>query len=156
VTAAHWLLKSEPDVYSIDRLARDKRAFWDGVRNYAARNNLRAMKKGDLGFFYHSNADPSVIVGVVRVVGEARADPSQFEEGDPMHYDPKSKRDDPTWSGVDVEFVEKLARPVALDEMKKVAALKKMELLRISRLSVSKVSAAEWRAVLALAKQKPP
>src|SRR5438067_2905784 len=123
-------MKSEPDVYSIEDLSRDKTTFWNGVRNYAARGHLRAMQKGDLAFFYHSNAEPSAIVGVVRVAKEARSDPTQFDEkaGEDMGYDPKSRKDDPRWFGVDVAFVEKLARPVTLADVKAESALKNMKL----------------------------
>ena len=91
----YWLMKSEPDVYSIDDLARDKTTFWNGVRNYAARGHLRAMEKGDLAFFYHSNAEPSAIVGIVKVAKEASPDPTQFDEkaGEDMGYDPKSTKE---------------------------------------------------------------
>jgi predicted RNA-binding protein with PUA-like domain len=163
-------MKSEPDVYSIDDLARDKRTFWDGVRNYAARNFMRdEMKKGDLAFFYHSNAEPSAVVGVVEIAREGRPDPTQFEPGDKMHYDPDSPRDDrgryadpesprpqtradPRWFGVDVAFKEKLKRPVTLQEIKATPALRNMKLLKVSRLSVSPVTPAEWKAILAVAR----
>ena len=153
----YWLAKSEPDVYSIDDMARDGRTFWNGVRSYAARNFLREMKVGDLVLFYHSNADPSAAVGVVKVVKEATPDPTQFDAkgGEDMGYDPKSKKDDPTWFGVDVEFVEKLARPVTLQELKAEPRLKEMKLLKVSRLSVSPVTSSEWKVVTALAKKKP-
>lgn len=148
----YWLLKSEPDVYSIDDLKRDKTTFWSGVRNFAARNHLRAMKKRDLGFFYHSNADPSAVVGVVEVVKEATPDPTQFDKtlGEDMGYDPKSTKADPKWFGVDVAFREKLARPVTLADIKATPALADMKLLKVSRLSVSPVTAAEWKVVLRL------
>ncbi|MEA3199734.1 MAG: hypothetical protein QOE90_1162 [Thermoplasmata archaeon] len=152
---AYWLLKSEPDVYSIDDLARDKTTFWNGVRNHRARNILRdEMKEGDLAFFYHSNASPSAIVGVARIVGAAKADPTQFDKklGEEMGYDPKSKKDAPTWWGRDVAFVEKLAKPVPLADVKASPKLQEMALVRIAQLSVQPVTAAEWKAVLALAK----
>lgn len=147
---AYWLAKSEPDVFSIGDMAREKRTFWNGVRNYAARNFLRAMRKGDLVLFYHSNADPSAIVGVVRVVEEATPDPTQFDKkgGEAMGYDPKSKKDAPTWWGVDIEFVEKLPRPVSLQDVKADPKLAGMALLKIARLSVQPVTAAEWKLVM--------
>lgn len=150
----YWLAKSEPDVFSIDDMAREERTFWNGVRNYAARGHLRAMRKGDLVLFYHSNADPSAVVGVVRVLKEATPDPTQFDAslGEDMGYDPKSTRDDPRWFGVDVEFVEKLPRPVTLQDVKADPRLKDMKLLKVARLSVSPVTAAEWRVVLSLAR----
>lgn len=154
---SYWLAKSEPDVFSIDDMARETRTFWNGVRNYAARGHLRAMRKGDLVLFYHSNADPSAVVGVVRVVEEASPDPTQFDAslGEDMGYDPKSTKEDPRWWGVDVEFVEKLPRPVTLQDVKADPRLEDMKLLKVARLSVSPVTAAEWKAVMDLAKGKP-
>ncbi|HEX2021114.1 MAG TPA: EVE domain-containing protein [Candidatus Thermoplasmatota archaeon] len=143
---AHWLLKSEPDVYSIDDLKRDKKTFWDGVRNYAARNHLQAMKAGDLGFFYHSNADPSGVVGIVEVAKTAYPDPTQFDPKDD-HYDADSPKDAPRWFGVDVKFVEKLPQVVDLAAIKKEPSLKEMKLLKVSRLSVSPVTPAEWKTI---------
>ena len=150
----YWLAKSEPDVYSIDDMERDGRTFWNGVRSHAARNHLKGMRKGDLVLFYHSNADPSAIVGVVRVVREATPDPTQFDArgGEDMGYDPKSKREDPTWFGVDVEFVEKLPRAVTLLDVKNEPRLKDMKLLKVSRLSVTPVTAAEWKVVMGMAR----
>ena len=151
---SYWLAKSEPDVYSIDQLEKDKRTFWNGVRNHRARNIMRdEMKKGDLVFFYHSNADPSAIVGIARVASGAKADPTQFDKKlKDMGYDPKSKPDAPTWWGVELEFVEKLPKPVTLAQVKASPKLKEMALVRISQLSVQPVTAAEWKAVLALAR----
>ncbi|HVL87569.1 MAG TPA: EVE domain-containing protein [Candidatus Thermoplasmatota archaeon] len=152
---AHWLCKTEPHVYSIDDLARDRKTCWDGVRNYAARNHLRAMRKGDLVFVYHSNADPSAVVGVAAVAREAYADPTQFaKDDDPMHYDPKSDPADPIWSAVDLAFREKLANPVSLELVKRTPALARMALVRLARLSVQPVTAGEWAAVLRLARRK--
>lgn len=148
---SYWLSKSEPDQYSIDDLRRDKRTFWSGVRNYAARNHLKSMKKGDLVLFYHSNADPSAVVGVMKVVREATPDETQFVKGDEMHYDPKSTRESPRWFGVDVELVEKLTSPVPLAAIKKEPALKDMKLVKVPRLSVSPVTEKEWKTLLALA-----
>src|SRR5215475_1323738 len=115
----YWLVKSEPDVFSFNDLvaARKKGTHWDGVRNYAARNHLRSMKTGDLVFFYHSSVVPSAIVGVAEVTREAYPDPAAFDPANP-YYDPKSKRDDPTWYMVDLRAVEPLPRPVTLDEIK--------------------------------------
>lgn len=154
VAAAYWLVKSEPGVYSIDDLARDKRTFWNGVRNHRARNILRdEMKVGDLVFFYHSNADPSAIVGVARVASAAKADPTQFDKDDEDAFDPKSKKEKATWWGVDVEFVEKLARPVTLHEVKANAKLQEMGLVKLARLSVQPVRAAEWKTVLGMSRK---
>jgi predicted RNA-binding protein with PUA-like domain len=150
-----WLVKSEPDVYSIDDMARDKRTFWNGIRNHRARNILRdEMDLGDLVFFYHSNADPSAVVGIVRVAGRARPDPTQFDKKDVDAFDPRSKKESPTWWGVDLEFVEKLARPVSLHEVKAHPKLQEMGLVKLARLSVQPVKRSEWTAVLAMAKKK--
>lgn len=157
---AYWLVKSEPDVFSFDDLkkAPKKTTSWNGVRNFRARNNLRAMRKGDLAFYYHSNADPSAIVGICEVVREAYPDPTQFDPkaGEDMGYDPKATPEKPIWDMVDVRYVEALPRPVPLDEVKATPALKEMQLVRISRLSVQEVSPAEWKTVLALAKKAAP
>ena len=155
--AAYWLMKSEPDVYSIDDLARDKRTFWNGVRNHRARNIMRdEMKAGDLVFFYHSNASPSAIVGIARVAGAAKPDATQFDRkaGEMGGFDPKARKEAPTWYGVDVEFVEKLARPVTLADVKAAPKLQDMALVKLARLSVQPVTPAEWKAVLALAGKK--
>lgn len=155
----HWLAKTEPDVFSLDDLERapDQTTFWNGVRNYAARNHLQAMRKGDLVFIYHSNATPSAIVGVAEVVREAYPDPTQFDKaaGEDMGYDPKATPEKPIWFMVDVKFRERLPRPVSLEEVKASPALGEMALVRIARLSVQPVTPAEWRAVLALARKAP-
>ncbi|MHB8605465.1 MAG: EVE domain-containing protein [Thermoplasmatota archaeon] len=155
-TKKFWLVKTEPEVFSIDDLAKAPKqtTAWTGVRNYAARNHMRAMKKGDLVFVYHSNADPSAIVGVAKVSREAYPDPSQFDKrgGEDMGYDPRSKRDDPLWSCVDVAFVQKFARALSLDEVKANGKLAKMALVKISRLSVQPVTASEWKEVERLAR----
>ncbi len=126
---AHWLMKSEPGTYSWDDLVRDGRTEWDGVRNPAARLHLKAMKRGDEAFFYHSG-DVRAVVGVMRVTREAAPDPS-----------------DPKWVSVAVEPVAPLAAPVSLKQVKAEPALAKMELIRQSRLSVSPVRDAEWEIV---------
>jgi predicted RNA-binding protein with PUA-like domain len=113
-----WLLKSEPDAYSIDDLARDGRTFWSGVRNYQARNFLKdEMRPGDRVLFYHSNAEPSGVAGVAEVVSEGYPDPTAFDRRS-EYYDPRSDRTRPTWFVVDVAFVEKLPRVVPLAELK--------------------------------------
>jgi predicted RNA-binding protein with PUA-like domain len=109
----YWLIKSEPDVYSIDDLARDRVTIWDGVRNYQARNFLKSMAVDDLAFFYHSNANPPGIIGLVRVVESQVVDPSQFDrEND--YYDPKSTPDSPRWHTIKVEFVRKFSHQITL------------------------------------------
>lgn len=132
----HWLIKSEPDKYSFEQLVADGSTSWEGVRNYTARNNLRAMKKGDLCLYYHSN-EGKAVVGVARVAREA-------------YPDPTSKGD---FSAVDVESVRKLPRPVSLDEMRSHPVLGKMVTLRQPRLSVVPVTAKEFDLVLDLAKK---
>lgn len=142
----YWLIKSEPDVYSIEDLERDGSTHWDGVRNYKARNNMRSMKIGDEVLYYHSNAKPPAIVGIARVRREAYPDPSQFDRGS-KYYDGKSDPDDPRWSLVDVEFVARLPSPVSLDDVKREEALADMELVRYGRLSVQSVTKEEFERV---------
>ena len=146
----HWLVKSEPDVFSFaDLLASPGRTTrWDGVRNYQARNFMRDdMKRGDLVFFYHSSADPAAIVGVAEVAREAYPDPTALDPGDP-HFDPKSRADAPVWMAVDLRAVEPLVHPLTLAELRGVKGLEKMALLQKgSRLSVQPVTAQEWQVV---------
>ena len=133
-----WLVKSEPSVYAFATLVRDKKTRWDGVRNFEARNNLRAMKKGDTLLYYHSN-EGKEIVGIAKVTKEAYPDPTA-EEGD--------------WSAVGVAPVKKLAKPVNLATIKAHPLLSKMALVKKSRISVVPVTDAELRAVLKLAETK--
>jgi len=142
----YWLMKSEPDAYSIDDLERDGSTHWDGVRNYKARNNMRAMKVGDEVLYYHSNAKPPGVVGIARVCREAYPDPSQFDRKS-HYFDEKSKKDDPRWSLVDVEFVARLPDPVSLDDVKSEKTLADMELVRYGRLSVQSVTEAQFDRV---------
>jgi predicted RNA-binding protein with PUA-like domain len=153
---SYWLVKSEPEVFSFDDLMSrsDRTTYWDGVRNFAARGHLRAMKKGDRVFFYHSNANPPAIVGIAEVAREAYPDPTALDPNDP-HFDPKSKPDAPTWVMVDVRGVEALPRPVSLDEIKKTKSLASMALVRLGRLSVQPVTPKEWETILKLARGKP-
>jgi predicted RNA-binding protein with PUA-like domain len=132
----HWLVKSEPEVYSFTDLQRDGRTRWDGVRNFTARNNLRAMAVGDTVLFYHSNVGKE-IVGIARVARAAYPDPSA-----------------PDWSAVDLEPVKALVQPVTLAQAKADPALADMQLVRFSRLSVTQVSAAELKHVLKLSRTK--
>lgn len=149
---ATWLLKSEPDVYSIDDLKRDKRTHWEGVRNYQARNFLRdRLKVGDRVLFYHSNAEPPGIAGVAKVVREGYPDPSQFDKQS-EYYDAKSKPEAPTWFVVDIGFVARFSRPLTLPELKQVKGLAKMALLQKgSRLSVQPVTDDEFAVIEKLA-----
>lgn len=134
----YWLAKSEPSVYNIDDLKKDKITTWDGVRNYAARLHLRAMKKNDLVLFYHSN-DGMDITGIAKVVKEAYPDPTT---------------DDDRWVAVDLKFFKKLNKTVPLSEIKKERKLKEMALIRISRLSVQPVSEEEWKLIMQMAGEK--
>ncbi len=151
----HWLLKTEPLVFSFDDLlaAPRRTTGWGGVRNYQARNLLRdALKKGDRALIYHSNADPPHVAGEAEVVREGYPDPSQFDPRDD-HFDPKSPPDAPRWFQVDVRGLRKLKKPVPLPLIRATRALAKMALIqRGQRLSVQEVSAAEYRVILALAK----
>jgi predicted RNA-binding protein with PUA-like domain len=147
----HWLMKSEPDTFSIDDLKRKGREAWDGVRNYQARNYMRdGMRKGDKVFFYHSNCAEPGIVGIAEVVTEAYPDPTQFDPKS-KYFDPASSRDNPRWMLVEVKFVKKLKRTITLKELQGDPALSDMPLVRKgNRLSVMPVSAAEWRHILTL------
>jgi predicted RNA-binding protein with PUA-like domain len=151
----YWLLKSEPESFSFDDLwnLSDRTTRWDGVRNYQARNYMRdEMKKGDLAFFYHSGADPG-IVGILEVVREGYPDPTAVDPKD-SHYDPRTRTGESSWSAVDVHAIERLSRPISLAEMRLKPDLEGMSLLQKgNRLSVQKVGAAEWNAVLTLATQ---
>jgi predicted RNA-binding protein with PUA-like domain len=131
---AHWLIKSEPFKYSWDQFVKDKQTFWDGIRNFRARNNLKAMKKGDEVFFYHSN-EGLEIVGIAKVAKEAYQDPTT---------------EDPNWVVVEFKPVKKLKRPVSLSEIKSTKSLAEMELVKLGRLSVSAVTDEEWNIVLDL------
>jgi len=150
----HWLLKTEPTTFSIQDLAAApaQTTHWEGVRNYQARNYMRdEMGLGDRVLVYHSNADPSAIVGTASVVRTAYPDASALDPKDP-HFDPKSQPDAPTWFMVDIKLDGIFAEPLPLNALRPVAALKDMELLRKgSRLSVQPVRKAEFEAILKLA-----
>jgi predicted RNA-binding protein with PUA-like domain len=148
----YWLLKSEPSVFGIDDLAKrpGKRDSWTGVRNFQARNFLRAMKRGDLGFFYHSSAKDTGIAGIVEVVREAYPDPTALDPKS-EYFDPKSSADQPLWYTVDVKLERKLGRLISLSELKQQSTLSGMRLLRRgNRLSVMPVEKQHWDAVLKL------
>lgn len=132
---AYWLVKSEPFKYSWDQFVKDKSTFWDGVRNYAARNNLRSMKKGDQAFWYHSN-EGLEIVGIAEVIKESYQDPTT---------------DDPAWVVVDFKPVKKLQHPVSLATIKSDSRLSQMALIKLSRLSVQPVTQNEWKIILEMA-----
>lgn len=150
----YWLMKSEPDVFGIDDLKSrpNKTEPWDGIRNYQARNMIRDdMKKGDLAFFYHSNAKEIGIVGIMKITREAYPDHTQFDPTS-KYYDAKSNPDNPRWFMVDVKFVRKFKRVIALDELKQHAdVLGDMALLRKgNRLSINPVTEAQWHYILEL------
>ena len=134
----YWLVKSEPDVWSIDQQIKsgEKGSMWDGVRNYQAANNLRKMKKGDLCFFYHSNIGKE-IVGIVRVIREAYPDPTD-----------KSKK----FVAVQVRFEKKLSQPVTLENIKKTKELKDLSLIKQSRLSVMPIDTKHWKIILKMSR----
>ncbi|MCX7057685.1 MAG: EVE domain-containing protein [Pseudomonadota bacterium] len=151
----YWLMKSEPDVFGIDALARAKakRTGWDGVRNYQVRNMLRdEMKQGDLAFFYHSSCEVPGIYGIVRIAKEGHPDPTAFAHGHD-HHDPKSDPAKPTWYMVEVELVEKFTTPITLATLKANAdVLEELLILRRgNRLSITPITASQWKKVLKLA-----
>lgn len=135
---AYWLVKSEPDTYSWDDLVKEKQTCWSGVRNYAARGHLNAMKKGDEVFFYHSN-EGTDIVGIAKVIKEAYPDPTT---------------DDERWVAVDIKPLRKLKNPITLETIKKNKKLASMALVRIGRLSVQPVTETEWATLLNMAGEK--
>ena len=144
---SYWLMKSEPHVYSIDDLERDATTYWEGVRNYQARNHMRAMKKGDEVLYYHSQRTPPGVAGVARVIKEAYPDFTQFDETSQYH-DPKSSEDKPRWWMVDIEFVKKFESEVSLRDIRAVTALTSMVLVNNSRLSVQPVAPEEFDVIL--------
>ena len=135
---SYWLVKSEPFKYSWDQFVKDKKTFWDGVRNYGARNNLKAMQKGDQVFFYHSNEGVE-IVGIAQVVKTFYQDPTTEETA---------------WVVVDLKPVKKLKNPVPLTKIKSDSRLTNMDLVRLGRLSVQTVKDEEWEIILELAGEK--
>ncbi|KAL1841140.1 hypothetical protein VTJ49DRAFT_7365 [Mycothermus thermophilus] len=163
----YWLMKAEPESrfengvdvkFSIDDLAaKTEPEPWDGIRAYAARNNLRAMKKGDLAFFYHSNCKEPGIVGTMEIVQEHSPDLSAHDPKAP-YYDPTSSPSNPKWSVVHVKFRSKFAVPIGLKELREMGGpgkpLENMQMLKQSRLSVSKVTAAEWEYLMSMAESK--
>ena len=150
----YWLFKSEPSVFSIQDLkrAQDSTYYWDGVRNYQARNFLRdTIQLGDRVLFYHSNADPIAVVGTARVVKSGYPDHTAFDVTH-HYYDPKSKLETPTWYMVDVKLIQEFPTPVTRDMLRDNAATLEMQVLkRGMRLSIQPVTEAEWLAVHKLA-----
>ena len=152
----YWLMKSEPDSFSIDHLRScpKQTEHWDGVRNYQARNYLRAMKKGDLAFFYHSSCEVPGVYGIIEIARTAYPDPTAWDPEN-HHYDPRSTPERPLWDMVDVRFKREFKQPVTLTAIKMQATLKKMPLVqRWSRLSVMPVTTQEWNTIMKLAEEK--
>jgi predicted RNA-binding protein with PUA-like domain len=150
-TTQYWLMKSEPDAFSIDDLKRKGQEHWDGVRNYQARNFMRdGMRVGDKVFFYHSNCAEPGIVGIAEVATDAYPDPSQFDPKS-KYFDAGSSRDNPRWMLVDVKFVKKFKHTITLKQLQADPALADMALVRKgNRLSVMPVGAEEWRHILTM------
>ena len=147
----YWLLKSEPDVYGIADLERDRTTIWDGVRNYQARNFLRQMKPGELAFFYHSNAKPPGIAGLMRIAETDVVDPSQFDRQSP-YFDPKSTADAPRWQTVTVHYVETFSVYIPLAALKDTFTGDELLVVRRgSRLSVMPVTTVVADRILQLA-----
>ena len=147
----YWLLKSEPDEFSIDDLKAQRTEPWDGIRNYQARNFIRDdMRPGDQAFFYHSSCETPGVAGIMTIAGKSRPDPTAFDRRD-KHYDPDSSPDDPRWYLVDVRFKRKLKRVIPLAELREHDALKGLKLLQKgNRLSVMPVTREEWDYILSL------
>lgn len=146
-----WLVKSEPESYSIDDLARDRRTPWTGVRNFQARNLMRdRMRPGDEVLFYHSSAEPTGVAGLARVASDAYPDPTQFDRKS-EYYDEKATEEEPRWFLVDIEFVAILPRIVTLAEIRETKALAEMPLVNRSRLSVQPVEPAAYDIIVRMA-----
>ena len=145
-----WLMKSEPDVYGIDHLKAENTTLWDGIRNYQARNFMRTMEVGDRAFFYHSNAKPPGIVGLMEVVETGLTDPSQFES-DNKYFDPKSKPDAPRWDCVRLRYVGRFAELLSLDELRQKFSEEELAVVkRGNRLSILPVSSRSAEQLLEL------
>lgn len=147
----YWLMKSEPNVYGIGNLARDRTEIWDGVRNYQARNFLKSMVVGDVAFFYHSNTKPPGIAGLMTIHAANVVDPTQFEVGH-KYYDPKSTPEDPRWQTVTVAYDRTFARYISLDQLKEIFSPEELLVVkRGNRLSVMPVDGAIAQKILQLA-----
>lgn len=145
---SYYLFKSEPDVFNLNDLKAkpNQTTPWDGVRNYQARNIMRAMKVGERGFFYYSNAKPSGIAGVIEVVSLAKPDETAFDPKS-EYFDPKSTADNPRWFCVEVKFIHAFPKVISLETLKKIPSLSEMTLLTHSRLSVQVVKEKEWNII---------
>jgi predicted RNA-binding protein with PUA-like domain len=147
---AYWLMKSEPETFSIDDLEKIKTEHWDGVRNYQARNFMKAMKKKDFVFFYHSNCTPPGIVGVAEVSKEFYPDHTSFDKNS-EYYDPKSTPEKPRWFMVEVTFKEKFKNIISLDQLKEEKKLEDLALVKKgNRLSVMPITEHQWKTILEL------
>ena len=147
---AHWLMKSEPDVYGIHHLQQEGTTLWDGIRNYQARNFMRAMQRGDRAFFYHSNAKPPGIVGMMEVIETGITDPSQFDPSN-KYFDPKSNADAPRWDCVRLRYVGTFAQLLSLDELREQFSVEELPVVRQgNRLSILPVPEASATRLLEL------
>ena len=150
----YWLMKSEEDVYSIRDLEKDGTTWWEGVRNYEARNLMRdKMKVGDDVLFYHSNAKPPGVAGLARITKEAYPDHFAFDKKNP-YYDPKSDPENPRWLMVDVEFIEAFPEIVALNDIKARPELAEMVLVKRARLSVQPVTREEFQVIRKMGRRR--
>jgi predicted RNA-binding protein with PUA-like domain len=148
----YWLLKSEPDVFSIQDLQQQQQTIWDGVRNYQSRNFLRQMRFGDRAFFYHSNTKTPAIVGLMEIIASNIIDPTQFDRCSP-YYDPKSTPENPRWQTVKVEFITEFSRYIALESLKQEFNPDELILIRKgNRLSVLPISEEIYERILAIAR----
>ena len=149
----YWLMKSEPNSYSIQNLQKDKKAFWDGVRNYQARNfMMRDMKKGDKVLFYHSNCHPPGVTGLALVCEEAKADPTALDKKS-QYYDPKSTKEKPRWFAVTVKFVATFKTLVSIERMRQEKNLRNMILLKKGqRLSILPVTQKEYQHIVKMSR----
>jgi predicted RNA-binding protein with PUA-like domain len=147
---AHWLMKSEPDVYGIDHLQQEGTTLWDGIRNYQARNFMRSMAIGDRAFFYHSNAKPPGIVGLMEVIETGLTDPSQFDPAS-KYFDPKSKAEAPRWDCVRLRYVGRFAELLSLDQLREQFSVEELPVVRQgNRLSILPVPEASATRLLEL------
>lgn len=150
---AYWLMKSEPDVYGLAHLEKEGTTLWDGIRNYQARNFMRAMAVGDRAFFYHSNTQPPGIVGLMEVIETQLVDPSQFDAGS-KYFDPASKPETPRWDCVRLRYLRRFNRLLSLDELRESFSVEELTVVRRgNRLSILPVSEAAAARIFALLKE---
>jgi predicted RNA-binding protein with PUA-like domain len=152
---AHWLMKSEPDVYGIAHLEAEGTTLWDGIRNYQARNFMRTMQVGDLAFFYHSNTSPPGIVGLMEVIETGLTDPSQFDPNS-KYFDPASKPEAPRWDCVRLAYRQTFARLLSLDELRQEFSPEQLGVVRRgNRLSILPVQAEAAQRIYGLLRESP-